>query len=178
VLFAAREVLPDETIVLSDVGSHKMALGSLWSTRRPRTFLLSNGLGTMGFSLPGAIAAKLLRPDAPVACFMGDGGFAMVGSELGTAVDLRLPVIVVVFNDQRLDRIVRKQVQLGYRRLGTTFGNPNFVKLAEAYGAAGFRASTANELQRQLAEALRLTDRPALIEALIDPEEYQIQFEG
>jgi len=176
VVQAAREVLSDDALVISDVGSHKMLLGQLWPTLRPRTFFMSNGLGTMGFGLPAAVAAKLVRRDAPVVCFTGDGGFAMVVAELGTAVDLKLPVVVVIFNDGSLDRIVQKQAALGYPLVGTRFGNPDFGRLAEAYGAAGFRACSADEVQRYLAASLQL-DGPAVIDVHIDAEEYRAQFE-
>ncbi|MCL6472949.1 MAG: thiamine pyrophosphate-binding protein [Firmicutes bacterium] len=87
VVRAAREVLPEDTLVVTDTGSHKVLLGQLWSAYSPKTYFVSNGLGTMGFGLPGAIAAKLVEPNKPVVCFTGDGGFAMVSSELQTAVE-------------------------------------------------------------------------------------------
>jgi acetolactate synthase-1/2/3 large subunit len=175
VVFAAREILDPTSVVVSDVGSHKMLLGGLWRTELPRTFFMSNGLGTMGFALPAALAAQLLLPDRRVVCFTGDGGLAMVSGELGTAADRRLGVVVVVFDDGALDRIVRKQEAQRYALLGTRFGNPDFVKLADAYGLAGFRAETEAEFRRALDEALRCGG-PALIDARIDPEEYRVQF--
>ena len=175
VVFAAREQIDETALVISDVGSHKMLLGGLWRTERPRTFFMSNGLGTMGFSLPAAIAAQLVHPDRRVVSFVGDGGLAMVSGELGTAVDRGLPIVVVVFNDRSLDRILRKQEAEGYPAIGTTFGNPDLVKLAEAHGAAGFRARTEAQFRGALEQALR-AGGPALVDAQIDTREYQVQF--
>jgi acetolactate synthase-1/2/3 large subunit len=175
VVFAARELLDETALVISDVGSHKMLLGGLWKTVLPHTFFMSNGLGTMGFSLPAAIAAQLVHPDRRVVSFVGDGGLAMVSGELGTAVDRGLPIVVVVFNDRALDRILRKQESEGYPAIGTTFGNPDLVKLAEAHGAAGFRARTEAEFLAALEQALA-AGAPALIDAQIETREYQVQF--
>jgi acetolactate synthase I/II/III large subunit len=175
VVFAAREILEQDALVVSDVGSHKMLLGGLWRTERPGTFFMSNGLGTMGFSLPAAIAAQIVEPRRRVVSFVGDGGLAMTVGELGTAVDRRLPVVVVVFNDRSLDRILRKQEAQGYPAVGTTFGNPDLVRLAEAYGAAGFRAAAEREFRDALERALA-AGGPALVDARIDPAEYRLQF--
>jgi acetolactate synthase-1/2/3 large subunit len=175
-VLAAREVVDDKTVVVSDVGSHKLLLAALWRTECPRTFFCSNGLGTMGFGLPAAIAARLLQ-DQPVVAFLGDGGFAMVASELGTALDLGLPVVAVVFADGALDRILRRQQARGWPAVGTRFGNPDLCRLAEAFGAAGFRAENEAELQRSMETALGLAV-PSLIDVRIDPDEYRVQFEA
>lgn len=173
---ALRAALPSNTIVVSDVGSHKMALGSLWECSEPRTFFQSNGLGTMGYSMGAGIAAKLLQPDVPVAVLTGDGGFAMVTSELGTASDLGLSLIVVVFSDGALDRIVRKQVAQNYPAIGTQFGKPNYRHIAAAFGAAGYEAGTQSAIREAIQEAL--TNRgPSLIEVVVSTKEYERQFE-
>lgn len=175
VVLAAREALPESAIMISDVGSHKMLLGGLWRTSTPDTFFMSNGLGSMGFGLPSAIAAQLVHPDRKVVCCTGDGGLAMVLGELGTTADRELPVLTIVFNDGALDRIRRKQWHENFRAIGTEFGNPNFVKLAESFGLAAYRAATKGEFASALASALA-DGGPCLIEAKINPEEYDAQF--
>jgi acetolactate synthase-1/2/3 large subunit len=175
VVFAARSLVDSDAIVVCDVGSHKMLMGGLWRTEKPRTFFMSNGLGTMGFGLPAAIAAQLLAPERRVLCFTGDGGLAMVLGELGTATDRKLRVVVIVFDDGAMDRILRKQEAEGYTPLGTRFGNPDFVKLSEAYGIAGFRAGSIGQFEQALQAALA-EPGPALIDAQIDPSEYGLQF--
>jgi acetolactate synthase-1/2/3 large subunit len=175
VVLAAREVLPPHTLATCDSGSHKMIVGALWQTPQPARFAVSNGLSTMGYSVPAALSAKLLEPDRPVVAFTGDGGFAMIEAELGTAVDRQLPIIVLVFNDGSLDRILRKQVVQGYPPFGSTFGNPEFVKLSQAHGAVGYSVRTVDELQRSLAAALT-AQGPIVIDAQINPDEYAIQF--
>jgi len=152
-----------------------MLLGQLWQAYSPKTYFLSNGLGTMGFGLPGAIAAKLHHPNKPVICFTGDGGFAMVSSELGTAVELQCPIIIVVFKDGNLDRILRKQEVSNMSPVGTKFTNPNFTKLAEAYGANAEKVSSIAEFSRAIETAL-VQNVPTLIEVPINPEEYAVQF--
>jgi acetolactate synthase I/II/III large subunit len=177
VVFAAREALPESAIVISDVGSHKMLLGGLWHTSAPDTFFMSNGLGSMGFGLPSAIAAQLVYPDRKVVCCTGDGGLAMMLGELGTIADRELPILTIVFNDGALDRIRRKQWAENFRAIGTEFGNPDFVKLAESFGLAAYRATTAGEFDAALANALTGSG-PCLIEAKINPEEYEVQFKS
>jgi acetolactate synthase-1/2/3 large subunit len=152
-----------------------MLLGGFWPTELPNTYFVSNGLGTMGFSVPAALAAKIVHPECPVVAFVGDGGFAMISGELGTAVDRALAVVVVIFNDGALDRILRKQVAERYQPFGTTFGNPDFARLAEAHGACGFRAGSVGEFQRAFESALAC-GRPAVIDVKIDPAEYHHQF--
>jgi acetolactate synthase-1/2/3 large subunit len=177
VVYAAREILDRQALVVSDVGSHKMLLGGFWPVEEPDTYFVSNGLGTMGFSVPAALAAKIVHPDRAVVSFVGDGGFAMISGELGTAVDRGLAVVIIVFNDGTLDRILRKQAAEGYPPIGTTFGNPDFARLAEAHGACGFRATTVKEFEHAFACALA-SGGPAVIDVRIDPSEYHLQFHG
>ena len=176
IAFAAREILPEGTIVVTDTGSHKVLLGQLWRSYRPKTYFVSNGLGTMGFGLPAAIAAKMYSPEEPVVCFSGDGGFAMVSSELATAVENSCPVILVVFRDGSLDRILRKQEASHLTPTGTLFSNPNLMQLAESYSVNAFTAANLNEFSKALDTALRLS-QPTLIDVPINSQEYKIQFE-
>lgn len=175
VVSAARDVMPRDTIITMDVGSHKLLVGQGWTTYSTGTVMLTNGLSSMGFSLPGAITAKLMKPNKPVVCFTGDGGFAMVQSELGLAVELGLGLIVVVFKDGKLNRIELKQITKQYDVGSTTFDPGDLVKIAEGMGADGVRVESRQQLVDALEQATDLT-RPLLIEACIDPAQYLAQF--
>jgi len=175
VVDVVRNNLPSTTIATTDVGSHKLLVGQGWKTCEPRTLLMTNGLSSMGFSLPAAITAKLLRPDRPVVCFTGDGGFAMVQSELQVASSLGLGVLVVVFCDNSLHRIELKQMVKKYPSWGTRFESSDIVRLAEAMGGDGERVDSQEALERVVRGARDLT-RPLVIEARIDPEQYVAQF--
>ena len=119
VVDVVRAAMPADTIVSTDVGSHKLLVGQGWTTHAPRGLLMSNGLSSMGFSLPAAMTAKLLHPERPVVCFTGDGGLAMVQGELRTAATLKLAPLVVVFCDNSLNRIELKQAARRYPSWGT-----------------------------------------------------------
>jgi acetolactate synthase-1/2/3 large subunit len=175
VVDTVRQALPATTIATTDVGSHKLLVGQGWRTHEPRALLMTNGLSSMGFGLPSAITAKLLHRDRPVVCFTGDGGFAMVQSELQVAASLGLGVLVIVFGDNSLNRIELKQIVKQYPSWGTRFEPSDIVKLAEAMGCDGERAETAEALARILARGTSLT-RPLVVEARIDPAQYLAQF--
>jgi acetolactate synthase-1/2/3 large subunit len=175
VVDAVRQNVPSTTIATTDVGSHKLLVGQGWRTCEPRTLLMTNGLSSMGFSLPAAITAKLLKPDRPVVCFTGDGGFAMVQSELQVASSLDLGVLVVVFCDNSLHRIELKQLVKKYPSWGTRFESSDIVRLAEAMGCDGVRVETQDALEQAVRAGRDLT-RPLVIEAHIDPEQYVAQF--
>jgi acetolactate synthase I/II/III large subunit len=175
VVDTVREALPASTIATTDVGSHKLLVGQGWRANEPRTLLMTNGLSSMGFSLPGAIAAKLLFRDRPVVCFTGDGGFAMVQSELKVAASLGLGLLVVVFCDNSLHRIELKQMVKHYPSFGTRFEASDIVKLAEAMGCDGERAESKEALSKIVARGAQLT-RPLVVEARIDPTQYVAQF--
>jgi acetolactate synthase I/II/III large subunit len=170
-----RDAMPRDTIVTSDVGSHKLLVGQGWRTYAPRTSLMSNGLSSMGFSIPGAIGAKIANPDRPVLSFVGDGGFAMVPGELQLASSIGLGLTVVVFVDRSLNRIELKQQALGYPSTATTIDASDLVAMSEAMGGEGVRVDTVAELEKAAAEPPP-TDRPRLIEAHVDPSQYQSQF--
>jgi acetolactate synthase-1/2/3 large subunit len=170
-----RAGMPRDTLLTTDVGSHKLLFGEGWTTHAPRTFLTSNGLSSMGFSLPAAIAAKLVQPETPVVCTTGDGGFAMVQGELQLAASLGLGLVVVVMCDESLNRIELKQMALGYPSTATRIDATDVVALAGAMGCEGARVTSARELERVLADT-RPTDRPLVIEAHIDPAQYEAQF--
>jgi acetolactate synthase-1/2/3 large subunit len=149
-----RGVMGRDDIVLCDTGAAKMWMARLYPTYEPNTCLLSNGLATMAFALPGAIAAKLVRPERRVLAVMGDGAFLMSVAELETAVRERVPLTVLVWVDGGYGLIGWKQdLQFG-RRTAVGFGNPDFVELAESFGAEGYVIRAADQLKPALERAL------------------------
>ena len=162
VVRALRGALGPDDVVVSDVGAHKVWLARHFATERPNTVVISNGLASMGIALPGAIAAKLVRPERKVVAFTGDGGFLMNVQELETAKRLKLPIVIVVLVDGRLGVIEVNERRLFGRTFGTAFGNPDFVQLARAFGLAGFAVSSASELGPTLRRAQDL-DEPAVV---------------
>jgi acetolactate synthase-1/2/3 large subunit len=177
----ARQAAPPDTIVTTDVGSHKIMAGQAWQAREPRSVLMTNGLSAMGFGVPAAIAAKLTRPDRPVLALVGDGGFAMTATELRIAAALELPVTVVVFTDNSLNRIELRQQVMGYPPTATRLGGTDLATLAEAMGCDGIRVDTPAALEKALADFGSRSQpssgsRPLVIEARIDPAQYEAQF--
>ncbi|HEX8502325.1 MAG TPA: biosynthetic-type acetolactate synthase large subunit [Pyrinomonadaceae bacterium] len=159
-------------VLTTDVGQHQMWAAQFYPLDGERRWITSGGLGTMGFGLPSAIGAKLARPDQLVVAVVGDGGFQMTNQELATAVQYRIGVKVVVMNNGYLG-MVRQWQEMFYERAYSEVDisvAPDFVKLAEAYGAAAFRASTPDELSEVLAAGLRHPG-VAVIEVLVSKEE-------
>ncbi len=175
VVDVVRAAMPIDTLVTVDVGSHKLLVGQGWTTHEPRGMLMSNGLSSMGFSLPAAITAKLLHPERPVVCFTGDGGLAMVQGELRVAASLGVAPIVVVFCDNSLNRIELKQVRRNYPSWGTRFDPTNIALLAQSMGCDGVNVESIRALESALASP-RAADRPLVIGAAIDPAQYAAQF--
>jgi acetolactate synthase I/II/III large subunit len=170
-----RDAAPRPTLVTTDVGSHKLLVGQGWTTYEPRTSLMSNGLSSMGFSLPAAIGAKLVNPARPVMCVLGDGGFAMVQGELRLAASLGLGMAVVVLCDQSLNRIELKQLHLGYPSTATRIEDTDLVRLAESMDCHGERVEDVGALEKAV-EGFETLERPLVIEARIDPSQYESQF--
>lgn len=166
-----RDLYPPETIVTTDVGSIKLLVSQAWRSTRPMTFLESNGLSAMGYSLPAAMAAKLEMPDRPVLCTVGDGGFSMVFADLETCVRHRIHFVTVVYNDSALSLIQVAQQRRGYADCGVRYGSVDFAAVSAALGAWSRRVATLNDLEGAVKDALRY-DGPAVIEVLIDPAEY------
>jgi acetolactate synthase-1/2/3 large subunit len=149
-----RAALGRTDIVLADTGAVKMWMARLYPTFEPNTCLISNGLSTMAFALPGAIGAKLAFPDRRVLAAVGDGAFLMNSQELETAVRERVPVTVLIWQDDAYGLIGWKiQMELG-REVDVRFGNPDFVAYASSFGARGFQISAAADLRPALEEAL------------------------
>ncbi len=151
-----RKLLPESAIVTTEVGQNQMWSALYFQSLKPRTFISSGGLGTMGFGFPAAIGAKVACPDRPVVDVAGDGSFIMSEQELACSVTENIPVIVIVLNNSVLGMVAQWQRMLYKRRymavnLGKT---PDFVKLAEAYGAQGTRASSIEEFHKAVKAAL------------------------
>jgi acetolactate synthase-1/2/3 large subunit len=170
-----RAAMPQTAVATTDVGSHKLLVGQGWQTHAPRGVLMSNGLSSMGFSLPAAITAGLLLPKTPVVCFVGDGGLAMVQGELRLAATLGVGITVVVFCDNSLNRIELKQMARQYPSFGTVIESTDVPMMAESMGCAGAAADNAKDLEAILA-AGGPGDRPLVIGATIDPAQYAAQF--
>jgi acetolactate synthase-1/2/3 large subunit len=166
-----RECLPENGILTVDAGQHKVVTSDLWEARRERGFFSSSGLGTMAVAIPAAIAAKLLERQTPVVCFTGDGGFLMRAGDLETAARERTPIVIVVFNDHVLNLVKLQQDRRGFRNLGVSFAEMDFVQVARGFGFEGRRVQTEAEFTAALQEALR-SNRPWLIDAMIDPNGY------
>ena len=167
VLWDIREALGRNDILVSDVGLHKLWIGRMFPAHEPGTVLIANGLAGMGFALPTAIGAKLVHPDRKVVAVSGDGGFLMNCQELETAARLKTPVVNVIWENAQFGSIVWKQDKKFGRHFGVDFGNPDFVKLAEAFGLPAWRCSSADDFPRLLAGALA-KDTPSLIVVPID----------
>jgi acetolactate synthase-1/2/3 large subunit len=167
VLYEIRQALGREDILISDVGLHKLWIGRMFPAYEPNTVLIANGLAGMGFAVPAAIAAKLVHPDRNVIAVSGDGGFVMNSQELETAVRLGTAFVNVIWENGQYGSIVWKQDKKFGRHFGTDFDNPDFVKLAEAYGMPAWRCESVGDfgehLKRALAEKL-----PSLIVVPID----------
>ena len=143
---ALAEVMPLETIVTTDVGSHKYLFGQFWPSREPQTFWMSNGLSGMSYGLSAAIGAKLARPDVPVLAVVGDGGFSMNAQELETAERVGAPFVTVVLEDGSYSLIKLAQAGRGLARYRVDFGPIDTVKMAEACGVEGLRTTNPDEL--------------------------------
>jgi acetolactate synthase-1/2/3 large subunit len=168
-LTAARE----DMVWTTGVGQHQMWAMQYLLCDRPRTFITSGGLGTMGYGIPAAIGAKAARPDATVVCVDGDGCFQMTCQELATAVLEQLPIVVVLVNNGYLGMVQQWQSMFFDERLSEvhlTHQVPDYAQLAEAYGAAGFTVSADEELEPVLEEALSL-GRTAVVDVRCDPKE-------
>jgi acetolactate synthase I/II/III large subunit len=165
-----RAQMARDDILVSDVGTHKIWIARAFPAYEPNTVLISNGLAAMGFALPAAISAKLVHPERKVVAVSGDGGFLMNCQELETAQRLGLAVVNVIFRDGGYNLIQwKQQTHLG-RESGVTFGNPDFVELARAFGAKGYRVDSARQLGPILAEAMAHPG-PSIVDVPVDYRE-------
>jgi acetolactate synthase-1/2/3 large subunit len=171
-----RELTAAGSIASVDAGAHMFPATAYWQALEPGELLISNGLATMGFALPAAIAAQLAHPSRRVICFTGDGGLMMVAAELETVARLRLPILIVVFNDAALSLIEVKQEQRGFEGVSMRYAGPDLPALARAFGLRAFTATDEATLSQALIGA-QTAPGPALIDARIDPSGYRRMLE-
>jgi acetolactate synthase-1/2/3 large subunit len=167
--------LGKETLVVTDVGQHQMWAAQFYPITQPRSFISSGGLGTMGFGLGAAEGAKIANPDKPVVLFTGDGSFRMNCGELATLTAYQIPLLILILNNRVLGMVRQWQTLFYEGRYAETILDrpPDFVKLAEAYGVAGYRAGDAEAFMEVLGKAVQELRRgkPVLIDALIPSDE-------
>lgn len=169
-----RKTMAADDIVALDNGIYKLWFSRLYKTFQPNTFLVDNALATMGAGLPAAIAAKLVYPGRRVLAVVGDGGFMMNAQELETAVRLNVPVVVLILNDNAFGFIKWKQRNAGFKDFGLDYTNPDFVRFAEAHGAAGIKLDRGDDLGEALDRAFGLR-KVVVIECPID---YSVNYEA
>ena len=177
ILRKLRELLPADSIVTTEVGQHQMWASLFFDVIHPGTFFSSTGLGTMGWGFPAAIGAKVARPDVPVVDIAGDGSFNMTENSLATSVLEDIPVIVFLINNYSLGMVAQWQRTFYDRRMiGVDQEQcPDYVKLAESYGAQGLRAQSMAELESAIKTALA-SNVATVIDVPIDPEEDVLPF--
>lgn len=176
VLAALHDLTPPETVFACDVGSHKLLACQMWQSAQPQSFLVSNGLSTMGFGVPAALAAKLCDPERPVVCVTGDGGLLMYAGELETVKRLgpesKSPFVIIVFVDSTLALIRMKSEERGYAGIENDFGHTDYLKLAAAFDLPALHIRREDECSAKLQQALAL-NRPVLVAVEIDVDEYR-----
>jgi acetolactate synthase I/II/III large subunit len=166
-----RSVFPRDGIVTCDVGSHKLAMGQFWPAYEPGTFLMSNGLSGMGYGVPAAIAAQLVRPENRVMAVVGDGGMLMMLHDLALIRELALPIVIVVFTDRSLSLIRVSEERRGIAPYGVDFTPPDFAQIAESFGIAGRSVRNIEEARDAVAKALE-SRTAVLVDVPIDYREY------
>lgn len=173
VIAKVSEMTKGEAIVVTDVGQNQMFSALYHKVTTPRRWLSSGGLGTMGYGFPAAIGAQVGCPDRPVFVICGDGGFQMTLQELAPAVEHKLPIKIILLNNQFLGMVRQWQELFWNRRYsGVDISvQPDFKMLAEAYGAVGMRVTKADEVEAAIAKAMEINDRPTLIDFRISKDE-------
>jgi acetolactate synthase-1/2/3 large subunit len=174
VLEELRDLTPDDTIVVSGVGQHQMWTSQYWRFDHPYTWVNSGGLGTMGFSVPAAIGAKVGRPEKMVWAVDGDGCFQMTAQELVTAAAERIPVKVAILNNAYLGMVRQWQEMFYDERYSEVYLSPDlpdYVKWAEAMGCVGLRAESPEEVAPIIEKANSIDDRPVVIDFRTDARE-------
>ena len=170
IVWDLREVLAPEDIAISDVGAHKMWMARMYRAERPNTCVISNGFAAMGIAVPGAIAAKLAYPERKVVAVTGDAGFMMNSQEIETALRMKTPFVVLIWNDAEYGLITWHQLRHFGRPSHISFKNPDFVKYAESFGAKGYRVERTQDLVPTLKKALA-DDTVVIIDCPVDYSE-------
>ena len=165
-----RDAAPPGTVATVDAGAHFLAVMPFWPADAPGDLLISNGLATMGFAVPAAIAAALTRPGRPVVAFVGDGGLGMTLAELETLARLALPVTVLVFDDARLSLIAVKQGGRHGGDAAVAYRDVDFAAVAVAMGIAAVAVGSEQDLAAALRDGW---DRPRLLDVRTDPASYR-----
>ena len=175
VIRALYEVTGGDAYVSSDVGQHQMFVAQHYPFDKPRRWINSGGLGTMGFGLPAAMGVQFAFPKAVSVCVTGEGSFQMNLQEYATCMQYQLPIKIICLNNQALGMVKQWQdMQYGGRYSHSTYAEslPDFAKLAEAYGHVGIRIEKISELKEKLEEAFALKDKLVFVDVLVDPEEH------
>jgi acetolactate synthase-1/2/3 large subunit len=160
--------------VVTGVGQHQMWASQYISRNKPNSFITSGGLGTMGFGVPAAFGAKVGRPQDPVVCIDGDGCFQMTAQELATATINKVPFVTAILNNNHLGMVRQWQEMFYEERYSETYlpaDVPDYVKLTEAYGGVGLRATSPEEVDVVIEKALGVDDRPTVIDFRVDDGE-------
>lgn len=163
-----RAAVPDDGILVPCTTTMGYMSHMHYRVYAPRTYLSTSYMGTLGFAFPAALGAKVARPDVPVVCATGDGGFLFAATELATAVQYGINVVTVVYNDNAYGNSNRDQRErFGGREIGTELRNPDFVKFAESFGADATKLTDSSELGGAMRDALA-NNRPTVIEVPMD----------
>jgi len=163
IIKSLRAGAPDDTILVAGMTQIGYYSRPFWPVYEPRTYLSSSYSGNLGYAYPVALGAKVARPDRPVVSISGDGGFLFNAQELSTAVRHRINVVAVVFNDGSYGNVARDLDESWGGQYGAELANPDFMKLADAFGVLGLRATEPTQVGRLVREAID-RDRPALVE--------------
>ena len=172
---ALYQLTEGDAFISSDVGQHQMFAAQHYGFDKPRRWINSGGLGTMGFGFPAAMGVQLAFPDALSVCVTGEGSFMMNQQEFATCMQYGLPIKIVCLNNEALGMVKQWQdMQYGGRYSHSTYSEslPDFIKLAEAYGHVGMRIERADELHSKMKEALAMKDKLVFIDVLVDPAEH------
>ena len=170
IVWDLREVLAPDDIAISDVGAHKMWMSRMYRAERPNTCIISNGFASMGIAVPGAVAAKLAYPDRKVVAVTGDAGFLMNSQEIETALRMKTPFVILIWNDSEYGLITWHQLRHFGRPSHIAFKNPDFVMYAESFGAKGYRVERTEDLVPTLKKALA-DDTVAIVDCPVDYSE-------
>lgn len=171
ILSDVRSVLAEDDILISDVGAHKMWVARQYPTYKAKTCFIYNGFCSMGGAMPGAVTAKRVHPDKKVVAVCGDGGFMMSIQALVTAVDLNLPIVVLLWEDDHYGLIKWKQEAAYHKHSHVDLKNPDLVNLSRAFGCHSERINETHELIPKLKEAFSITDKPSVIVVPVDYSE-------